>query len=976
MARQLRGARYLASLKTFKGGKYAAFADELEDEVKNKLPYLDFDETFDWYRKRAPLLNLLLQARAFLCCNDRFYLLVSMLGRADLVHPWIFDRAREVEAEPDGHIDLWARFHGKLFGVDEPIPTPSGWARHGELKPGDEIFGPDGKICHVIARTAVQKRPPEHRLVFDDGTEIIAGDEHLWEVERKTRKRIPMAYNKLGPKRIGRETVLLSTAEIAKHDHRADNRLGIRVNDPLDLPDADLPIDPYLLGVWLGDGTVGYAALTAGLADADEMQRLLEATGIRVRRRTHSNAVTLRIGTGVRGKRTSSDFANALRSLGVYKSKLIPPVYLRASIKQRLALLQGLMDTDGTCHRQDFMGSFCNSNEKLVNDFCELANTLGLKPRKYRKRTTLNGRLFLSWSVNFVAYKSFPVFRFARKLALCKDGPRKNPKRHIVSCKRVEPTPGSCIQVDRPDGLYLAGPQMVTTHNSSIITSGGIIQEILCDPEITVAIFSVTKQVAVEFLAQIKNEFESNEALKRTFPDVLYFNPKGKGPDGRPSKWGVARGITVKRKGRPKEATVEAHGLIDGQPTGRHFHMHVYDDIVTQDHLTDEQLKKATQRFEMADNLGTRHGVRKWIAGTRYHFADAYGIILEKNSAKPRIYTATEDGTLNGKLVLISPANWERIKRDQGMKVVSAQMLLNPLAGNEATFKSIWLRGYEVIPRLMNVYILVDPSKGSGERSDRTAIPVIGIDQAGNKYLLDGVCHRMRLSERWNWVKQFKAKWENHAGVQIVKVGWERYGKDVELEVIEDMMIAENNSFTIEELNTPKQGGHAKPDRIERLEPDFRNGRFYLPGVIHHSEYGDKAGEFAGSCYWTVWTEEDAANAKRLNQKVAYHVGQVIYRPVRGLTKMQRELGDTKSRVVTALRRRDENKEIYDLSRVFIEEFVRQPFAAHDDLLDATSRIFDIEPLPPMQIDAKSTESIDVDDRGIDAAASTREQID
>jgi hypothetical protein len=118
----------------------------------------------------------------------------------------------------------------------------------------------------------------------------------------------------------------------------------------------------------------------------------------------------------------------------------------------------------------------------------------------------------------------------------------------------------------------------------------------------------------VRFLGQIKEEFESNDHLKEVYPDVLYQNPRVIGPDGKPSKWGLARGITVKRKGNPKEATVEAHGLLDGQPTSRHYDKLCFDDVVTQDYLSDEQIKKTTLRFEMADNLGTHLGVRKQVS--------------------------------------------------------------------------------------------------------------------------------------------------------------------------------------------------------------------------------------------------------------------------------------------------------------------------------------------------------------------------
>jgi hypothetical protein len=73
---------------------------------------------------------------------------------------------------------------------------------------------------------------------------------------------------------------------------------------------------------------------------------------------------------------------------------------------------------------------------------------------------------------------------------------------------------------------------------------------------------------------------------------VLYALPRQNGSDGRPAKWGVARGIMVKRKSNPKEATIEAHGLIDGQPTSRHFRLHIYDDVVTQDYLSEDQIRR------------------------------------------------------------------------------------------------------------------------------------------------------------------------------------------------------------------------------------------------------------------------------------------------------------------------------------------------------------------------------------------------
>jgi phage terminase large subunit-like protein len=531
-----------------------------------------------------------------------------------------------------------------------------------------------------------------------------------------------------------------------------------------------------------------------------------------------------------------------------------------------------------------------------------------------------------------------------------------------------------CREVERdPDGYIDLWARF--HYKSTIITFAGAIQEVMCDPEITIAIFSVIKPIAAAFLNQIKEEFERNEKLKQVYPDVLYAFPRQNSSDGRPAKWGVARGITVKRKSNPKEATIEAHGLIDGQPTSRHFRLHIYDDVVTQDYLSDDQIRKTTERWELADNLGSHLGVRKWMAATRYHFADTCGVVINRKSMKPRIYPATDDGTLTGKPVFLPQERWNQLKNDQ-RSTVSAQLLLNPIACDEATFSSLWLTPYDVIPAVMNVYVLVDPSMGVTERSDRTAIAVIGIDQGSNKYLLDGVRHRMTLSERWDYIKQLKRKWERHPGVKGVKIGYERYGMQVDLEVMQDMMTRENNWFPIEELKTKQRGQHAKPDRIRRLEPDIRERRFLFPCVAYNGDFGAPGHRI---CYWSIWTEkekqalterikaaEEAGDddlAESLKPALAYNIGQITFRPMRGLTRRQRDCEGTGQnyRIVTALQRRDEQGNIYDLTCVFFDELLRHPFALHDDLIDAASRIYDIDPQAADVHEAQSTKPLEVD---------------
>jgi hypothetical protein len=490
-------------------------------------------------------------------------------------------------------------------------------------------------------------------------------------------------------------------------------------------------------------------------------------------------------------------------------------------------------------------------------------------------------------------------------------------------------------------------------YKSSIGTLAGIIQEIICDPEITVGILSCTGAVAKPFLVQIKQELEGNEDLKRIHPDVFWQYPKKEAP-----KWSEEEGLVVKRKGNPKESTVEAHGIIDAMPTGKHFRLLNYDDLVTEQLVTNpDMIKKVTERWELSDNLGSSHGTRKWHWGTRYSFADTYGVLIDRKTLKERRFPATHDGTLKGRPVLLDDKRWAEVK-DAQRATVNAQMLLNPLADTESTFRTETFKHYDVVPTVLNVYIMCDPSKGRSQRSDRTAIAVIGIDGAGNKYLLDGYCHRMKLSERWQLIKQLEKKWRQHPGVQLCRVGYEQYGMQSDLEVIEEKMQQEGVFFPIDELNSSRDGSgkNAKNDRIERLEPDMNRGQFYLPAVIYHPDFG---GKHNNSALWDVWTEDDFKRMEEAGNHLNNPpVGTIVYRPMEGPTRLQRYCEATMQthRIVTALRRRDERGDMYDLTRAFIEEARFHPFAPHDDLMDAVSRVYDMDAQKPQIFEVASVE--------------------
>jgi phage terminase large subunit-like protein len=371
-------------------------------------------------------------------------------------------------------------------------------------------------------------------------------------------------------------------------------------------------------------------------------------------------------------------------------------------------------------------------------------------------------------------------------------------------------------------------------YKSTIITFAGTIFRIIrshgdnapVQREVTVGIFSHTKPIAKGFLRQIKYELETNDHLQTVFDDIFYANPRKEA-----SKWTEDEGITVKRKGNPKEATVEAHGLVDGQPTSKHFVHRMYDDVVTLESVTTpEMIQKTTSAFEMSDNLGTEGGTYA-LAGTRYHFADTYGDLI-KRSIKVRQHPCTKDGTDNfaaENCVLMKPETLRDKRRTQGPYTFGTQMLLNPKGDGSQTFKKEWLQfvQHDPVRDGLNTYIICDPANEKRKTNDYTTFWVIGLGPDQNYIGLDVIRDRMNLTERAATLLDLHKKWKPLA------VGYERYGMQADIQHIKTEQERKNYRFAITELG----GQMPKLDRIRRLIPLFENGRIYLRRTKHYTDH-------------------------------------------------------------------------------------------------------------------------------------------
>ena len=383
-----------------------------------------------------------------------------------VLHPgeFVLGSTLEVVTIPD---DLAARLEGKALALETHIPTPAGWKTMGEIAVGDQVFDENGDPCRVVAATEVMLGRPCREVELSDGSLFIADAAHLWVTTSKQERR---------PGR-PRTSSAKTTDEIARSLTYGDEfSHQVRLAGAARYPTADLPIDPYVLGYWLGDGTSSKGEITVGAGDVDVLASF-EAAGYTVWPATSPQAYRLggaahhadhehrRDALGRFGGNGS--LSSQLRALGLLGNKHVPSPYLTGDVGQRLALLQGLMDSDGYVDDQGRC-EFVNTREDLAWAVHELAASLGLRPTRRKKRALLNGiDCGPAFQVKFTP-RRVPVFRLPRKLARLKTDDRAHEFRSIRAVREVPTVPVRCIQVSAPSGMFLIGDSYVPTHNSSL----------------------------------------------------------------------------------------------------------------------------------------------------------------------------------------------------------------------------------------------------------------------------------------------------------------------------------------------------------------------------------------------------------------------------------------------------------------------------------------------------------------------------
>lgn len=684
----------------------------------------------------------------------------------------------------------------KALTLDTPIPTPSGWSTMGALSVGDEVFDENGKVCRVTWKSPIWKDRPIYEVKTDCGDVIRADKDHEWLVSLAG-----------GGTTKGREKPkVMETWELAK---RRAKRPMIERACALELPEVDLPIDPYVLGQWLGNGTSANCAITSHQDDIDWVRSEFGRLGVV----TSDRSANLLFGIlGIRDRFVALGLLNDPFH-HVHGRKHIPAIYMRASYGQRLSLLQGLMDSDGTCCKKRGCATFSNTNLELALQARELIRSLGVKAGWSEGRAMLNG--VDHGPVYSVSCYKEDAFRLPRKRALSRDQYRTpNAYIDVVEAGYADTV---CIEVDSPSHLFLCGKSMTPTHNSTFTSVLAPQYFLGTNPQLSVIQACHTSELAERFGRKVRNSLGSTE-FQRVFPGVSVA-----ADNAAAGRWETSHG-----------GEYTAFG-VGGSVTGRRADLGLIDDPVrSREDADSERVREKTWDWYVNDFLTRlKPNGRIVVCATSWHEDDLMHRILDRERAEWKVIKIP---MLAGSNDILGREEGDRLwpewyteemveqaQKDPRSWLALYQQTPRPVEGAE--FKRTWINRYASPPKVTNKIIIVDPAgdpsknKGNRKKSDFTAMWVVALGADENAYIVDGLRDRLNLTQRAD------ALFALHKKHKPMHVRYEQYGLQADVEHVKSEMERRQYRFTIKEVG----GRIEKNARIRRLIPWFEGGRMWFP---------------------------------------------------------------------------------------------------------------------------------------------------
>lgn len=343
---------------------------------------------------------------------------------------WAFEQVRQKTVLPSM----------RALEDSTPINTRNGWKTAGEVEVGDVLYSSSGKETNVIGVSKFENKEL-FEITFTDGEKLVSCSEHLWivsnldDIRNNSSRVVDTEYIMNNIERNGRPFISISLSE------------------PLRYSIEDLPIDPYILGHWLGDGYSSGYQISSSIEDAKFICEKYESAGFKTKQSNSSNIWTYSV-NGLR---------DLLKDNNLLNNKHIPEKYIRSSYEQRLQLIQGLMDSDG-CITEHGRCLFYNTNKLIIDSFCEIITSMGIKCTLEIKEPKNENHL-TGYVVSF--FTNEQVVTLPRKMENLKGNiSKRNTRRFIKSCEYIGNGNATCFHVDSDDHSFLAGNKMIVTHNS------------------------------------------------------------------------------------------------------------------------------------------------------------------------------------------------------------------------------------------------------------------------------------------------------------------------------------------------------------------------------------------------------------------------------------------------------------------------------------------------------------------------------
>lgn len=392
-----------------------------------------------------------------------------------------------------------SRGSGKGLPMDAPILTPKGWVANKDLALFDQVIDMSGNIVNVIG-IYPQGLKDVYKVSFNDGTSVICDDSHLWTVNTKENKKWQV------------KNVLELKDDLYVGVKRPELKWRIPVVEPINFSEKNLPIDPYSLGLLLGDGSIvqGTPRYTCHDDDkelVDHLNKELAYLGVSAvsSPKINSKCTDYYLSKGPLGKGSPNLLKEALEGLNLFgtdsHTKFIPKEYLFSSPEQRLALLQGIMDTDGAAGSRAGV-DYVTASKKLFNDVVFLVQSLGGTAVKVKDKV-VNG------STYYRAYIKMPLcpFRLVRK-ALKWKAPSKYPVTRIITAiDYIGKEETQCIRVDSPSSTFVTN-DCIVTHNSVLLGLLSLVEQVTLNNYVMILGASeVQSKVVFNYISQRSNRF-------------------------------------------------------------------------------------------------------------------------------------------------------------------------------------------------------------------------------------------------------------------------------------------------------------------------------------------------------------------------------------------------------------------------------------------------------------------------------------